>query len=117
MGDSMKPRLFATAIKEIGSQAVGPMDRFADNYLFSSAIVLLTDHPYRAYELRVTPLGSFGERVRSRPIRGGSCFINSHHSDPDQLVSQAACTMTLLVIRSPIIYLMIHLVCRVDMFK
>jgi hypothetical protein len=84
----MNPQLSAPAIKEIRNRTFQFEEQFMDNNLFSSPIKLLTDYRHRAYELHVTPLGSFGERVRSRLTRGGSCFINTHHSDPDQHISR-----------------------------
>ena len=58
------------------------------NYPYSKANELLTDHRNHVYELLITPPDSFGERVRSRSERGGSCFLTAHHSDPDQYISQ-----------------------------
>jgi len=113
----MNPQLSTTAPSLIRNWLVKPVDRFVCNCPYSKANELLTYHRNHVYELSITPPGSFGERVRSRPIKGGSCFINAHHSDPDQLISQATYSMALLVIHYPVIYLAVHLTCRVNVLN
>jgi hypothetical protein len=74
---------------------------------------LLTDYRHRAYELPITPLGSFGERVRSRPERGGSCFITARPLDSIQLLQQATYLRALSTICCFTIYcrqFLIHIV-------
>jgi ATP-dependent DNA helicase RecG len=69
----MNPQLSATAQDRIRNLAIPP--RKND---------LLTKHHNCLYSLFITPPGSFGERVRSRSERGGSCFITFHFSQFDQ---------------------------------
>lgn len=113
----MNPQLSATAPNLIRNWLAKPVDRFVYNYSYSKAIELLTDHRNHVYELSITPPDSFGERVRSCPARGGSCFIKAHHSDPNKPISQAMYSMTLLVIYYPVIYLAVHLTCRVNVLN
>ena len=113
----MNPRLSTTAPSLICDRLVKPIDRFVHNYPYSKANELLTDHRNHVHELLMPLPDSFGERVRSRPARGGSCFINAHHSDPDKPISQAMYSIALLVIHYPVIYLAVHLTCRVNVLN
>ncbi len=72
----MNSQLSKTAPSLIRDRLVKPTDRFIHNYPYSKANELLTDHRNHVYELSITPPDSLGERVRSRPTRGGSCFID-----------------------------------------
>jgi hypothetical protein len=74
----MNPQLSATAQDRIRNLAIPTRKNY-----------LLTKHHNCLYSLFITPPGSLGERVRSRSERGGSCFLNAHHSDPDKCISQA----------------------------
>ena len=96
---------------------VKPTDRFDHNYPYSKANEPLTDHRNHVYELLNAPPDSFGERVRSCPERGGSCFINANNSDSDQPISQAAYAMALLVIHYPVIYIVVHLTGQVNLLN
>ena len=68
----MNPRLSATAQGRILNLAI-PTRRND----------ILTKHNNCLYLLFITPPGSFGERVRSRSERGGSCFIDTTSTDHD----------------------------------
>jgi len=111
----MNPQLSTTAPSLICDRLVKPIDRFVHNYPYSKANELLTDHRNHVYELLITPPDSFGKRVRSCPARGGSCFINAHHSDPDKPISQAMYSMALLAIHNTAIYRGTYQTCRVNM--
>ena len=113
----INPLLSANTPRQIHNRMVKPIDRIVHNYPYSKANELLTDHRNHVYELLITPPDSFGERVRSCPERGGSCFINANHSDSDQPISQAAYTMALLVIHYPVIYLAVYLTCQVNILN
>lgn len=58
----------------------------------------LTNYRNDVYELPVTPSGSFGKRVQSRPSRGGSCFFNAYNFDPGQHISRTTNPRALLKI-------------------
>lgn len=72
----MNPQLSTTAPNLTRDWLVKPADRFVYNYPYSKANELLTDHRNHVYELSISPPDSFGERVRSCPARGDSCFID-----------------------------------------
>ena len=67
----------------------------------------LTNADNHEYTLVVNPPGSFGERVRSRSERGGSCFISIRPYDPDRLTYKATCLRALLTIQHLFIYILL----------
>ena len=83
-GEAMNLQLFATKTNIIRNRVIQLMDGFARNRLFLIKNRFLTVYHNHVYGLPVNPPGSFGERVRSRFERGGSCFISIRPYSPEQ---------------------------------
>jgi len=78
----MNPQKSATVREQIREAPFHTLDWFIYSYppLYTNANDLLTIDNANVYKLSVNSPGSFGERVRSRPERGGSCFFERRRS-------------------------------------
>jgi hypothetical protein len=78
----MNPQKAATVSEQIRDWLCRTLDGFIYFCLplYTNANDLLTIDNETVYKLSVNSPGSFGERVRSRPERGGSCFFERRRS-------------------------------------